>query len=1018
MRQKAANQMTKKNFILYKGHTGWKIKTRLFGTLLVSLSAVAIAESAGTVDVHAATETPSSEISQSPVPAATKSSTLSKSSDSVTPAASTPAETGTPTTPAPTTPPATTQTPVVESEQVTEKAPADTPEQNVPAAKTPVVESTSVTPDTNAGQQYPVLTPGQQVDVSKVDGTDGTVKLTADQIKDHFKGTLVNNSANDSNSKQGLPKNTSNIPIGNDGSVALTSTTPHDFYNSFGELQSGQVTGHQAAHVSFEHDIDFSHDFSMTGALGIGNKTDGADGVGIIFAPGDPAYATHGGVGQKLGLGNLPNAFGFVYDNYHNEADDDGDAADPGTAAYFGWRTTDSSQYGLLQADTGADMTVAASSLTLNKSNPLNNFTMTYVASTQELTVSLGGHDFIRKISDTASGYSISIAASTGAQTNNYAARIDSFNYTPKTAQVDVSFKAPATTPLETETATTATPAHVTANIGDTVLVFSSVAAAQRAIAADPTINPNLVTVVPTDADGNVYVVDGSQASTKYISDDATASDGAYYSYVVTGAATQSASVPVSLTYKATVTPVDKDGNTISGLDPIEVNAVAGKSTVVEIPGFTPATVTIPAPTDGKTVNYNLTVDMSNSVAAGTTVTGDNPVVNPIAHYYTASGTTVDGQTVVKSTVKVGTNQSVTDALNSQISTDGATAGITSADYYWSTVANAVGTDSTDASAPQASTSILVPTKAKLDKLIKQATDNQAKADTEKAAAQDIYDKFVASPDITADQKAAAKSLLDSVNKVYDDLSKTNSDAVSSLTAAEASTDPATIVKDSQDAYAGIKGMDTSLSDFTNDVNNMATTNAATQASMVSFKSWSQVYGTSLENPEAAFGSGFSTVPVTAAQLAGLFANPDNFYYVDALDSDTAVTPENVGVYYFKLTEAGRSYVKGLTPDNPNAGLYVSATVTITPAAAAPTIQDASVIYGGNDGHLPEITGSLGTKVTGADDVLAQKDYEVVDNTTEKVVSVDQLQAGGDYTIRYTADAQADLKKDTNYTFG
>lgn len=58
MRQKAANQTTKKNFILYKGHTGWKIKTRIFGTLLVSLSAVAIAETIGTADVHAATPTP------------------------------------------------------------------------------------------------------------------------------------------------------------------------------------------------------------------------------------------------------------------------------------------------------------------------------------------------------------------------------------------------------------------------------------------------------------------------------------------------------------------------------------------------------------------------------------------------------------------------------------------------------------------------------------------------------------------------------------------------------------------------------------------------------------------------------------------------------------------------------------------------------------------------------------------------------------------------------------------------
>ncbi|WP_203644312.1 lectin-like domain-containing protein, partial [Levilactobacillus lanxiensis] len=878
-----------------------------------------------------------------------------------------------------------------------------------------MAESASVTPDNNAAQQYPVLTPGQQVDVSKVNGTDGTVSLTADQIKDHFVGTLVNNDTNDKTSGQGKIDNTHNITIGDDGSVALTSTDPHDVYNTFGDLKSDQVTGHQVAHVSFDHDIDFSHDFSMTGALGIGNKTgaDAGDGIGIIFAPGDPAYAATGGAGQMLGLGNLHNAFGFVYDNYHNGADEDGDAADPGTADYFGWRTTDS-KYGLLQADT--DVRAASTMDLSNRANdPFYKFAITYDAASKVLTVTLADkYVFTRTISDTTSGYSISIAASTGYQTNNYAARIDSFDYTPKTTQVDVSFTTPTTTPLATETASTATPAHVTANVGDTVLVFSSEAAAQRAIAADPKINPNLVTVIPSDADNNVYVVDGSQASTKYISGDSTASDGAYYSYVVTGDATQSMSVPVSLTYKATITPIDKaTGKAIQGIAPIEVNAVAGKSTVVDIPGFTPATVTIPTPEDGQPVNYDLIIDMSKTVAEGTTTTGD---VNPIEHYYTATGETIDGTPVVTANVTVGTNQSVTDALNAQqpIGSDGKviTDGSTPA-YTWSTVPNAAATDSTDSSAAQDSKSILVPTQSTLDYWIQKATDNQTAADKEKAAAQDIYDTFVASPDITADQKTAAKSLLDSVNAVYENLSKTNADAKASLEDAKNSTDPETIVTDSQAGYAGISGMDTSLSEFKNDVDNMSTTNSATQASMVTFSSWSQVYGTTLENPKADFGTGFGAT-VTADQLAGLFANPDNFYYVAALDSDTSVTPKDVGAYYFKLTEKGRSYIKSLTPDNPNAGLYVSGIVTITPADATPTIQDTSVVYGAD----PTITGSLGSDLANTDHSLTQDDFEIIDNTTGKAVLSNQLQAGGDYTIQYTTDAQNTLKEDTNYTFG
>ncbi|WP_373300802.1 hypothetical protein, partial [Levilactobacillus wangkuiensis] len=96
MRQKVANQNAKKNFILYKGHTGWKIKTRLFGTLLVGFSALAIAESTGVVDVHAATgdDTPVADTSSTSTPKMTGSATLSSSkTDGTTPATTTPAPT-------------------------------------------------------------------------------------------------------------------------------------------------------------------------------------------------------------------------------------------------------------------------------------------------------------------------------------------------------------------------------------------------------------------------------------------------------------------------------------------------------------------------------------------------------------------------------------------------------------------------------------------------------------------------------------------------------------------------------------------------------------------------------------------------------------------------------------------------------------------------------------------------------------------------------------------------------------
>ena len=873
--------------------------------------------------------------------------------------------------------------------------------------------ATDTTNDAATDGQYQTLTPDQSMTVGKTDGS--SVTLSGSQVLDHFTNTVENfNSKGEDDYPE---KNKTPQAADANGVWQLTSQSTHDYTGTY--TMHG-ITGPQVAHVSFENDIDFDHNFTMTGALGIGTKTSGgADGVGIVFAPGDPEYATTGKTGGNLGLGGLNNAFAFVYDDFHNSGDDTSGVTDPGTGAYFGWRSTDAN--GVIQkvAANSNDWKAASTfDLSNRATNPLIDFKMNYDSGTHVLTIIIQNKTFTRDLTgiDTSKGYSISIAASTGDNKNDYSARIDSFTYTPKTAKVSVTVA--DATAGDTQVSTT-TP--VTANIGDTIYVFSTKAAAERAVAADPTLDPKLVTVIPASTTNSVYVVDGDQAATSngtvhYINDDSSIADGAYYSYTVTGDASQALTVPISQAFKANVTPVDSvTGEPIPGVDPIQVTTVAGKSVVIQIPGYTPATVALAAPKDGETVgNYTVQVNTGTPVDATTTPTTSD-VANPIAHYYTATGTTIDGKTV-NATVTVGTNQSITDVLNGQLATDGATAGITGDDYYWSTVPNAADTDSTDKSNPQDSTSILVPTKSTLDKWIQQADDNQTQANDEKTAAQDIYDKFVASPDITDDQKAAAKSLLDSVNAVYDKLSKTNSDAKALLEAAESSTDPATIVKDSQAGYAGISGMDTSLADFKKDVDNMATTNAATQASMVTFKSWSQVYGTELEKPKADFGTGFG-VTVSDADLAGLFADSGNFYYVNALDLDTAVTPKDVGAYYFKLTDAGRSYLKSLTPDNPNAGLYVSAMVTITPAAAAPTIQDATVDYGGDKGELPEIIGSLGTKVTGADDVLTQGDYEVVD-TDGNVVPVDKLQAGGDYTIRYTAAAQAALKADSNYTFG
>ncbi|MFC6275324.1 MBG domain-containing protein, partial [Levilactobacillus tangyuanensis] len=974
MRQKATNQTVKKNFILYKGHTGWKIKTRIFGTLLVSLSAVALAETIGTADVHAATAAPSTPAADSaPKPDAEKGNSTTLSTTKTT-------------------------TPTAESADVSTEG------------------ATNTATNTTSDKQYQTLTPDQSMTVGQTDGSG--VTLSGSQVQDHFTNTVQNYSlAPDQKAAEGdVDKNKTVQPADENGVWQLTSKNGHDFTAQSGFTMHNNA-GPQTAHVSFENDIDFGHDFTLTGALGIGTKTSGgADGIGIVFAPGDPAYATTGKVGGNLGVGGLDNAFAFVYDDIHNDGSDDTKVVDPGSGAYFGWRSTDAN--GVIQKVTNSTDWKAASEFDLSQraTSPLIGFTMSYDSLYKVLTMTIQGQKFTRSLADidTSKGYSISIAASTGGSSNDYSAKIDSFTYTPKTAKVSVNVK-------DSGDATVSTTTPVTANIGDTISVFSTKEAAERAVAADPTLDPSLVTVIPDSTTNNVYLVDGdnttaSNGTVGHITGEESNADAAYYSYKVTGDATQAFSVPVAQAFKANVTPVDSvTKKAIPGMDAIQVTTVAGKPVVIQVPGYTPVTVTLDAPAAGETVANDEVL-----INTGTTPSDKPDVANPVEHYYTATGETMDG-TKVTASATVGTNQSVTDALNATpIGEDGKaiTDGSTPA-YTWSTVPNAAGTDSTDSTAPQDSKSILVPTKATLDEWLQKASDNQAKADDYQKQTQAIYDKFVGLTGITQDQKDAAKKLLDSVNDMYTNLSTSNATAEAALKAAEASTDPETIFENGQAGYNALANMDDTLTTFQTDLDNLTSTNDAAVKALATFVSWSQDYGKTVGIPDVTVGTDFgadSGATLTAAQKAG-FDNPDFYYYVSATDSDTHVTPKDAGTYYFQLTDAGRNYLKSLTT-NTNAGLYTPATLTINAVDANPTITNTSLQYGGVDGKLAGVTYNLGT-VAGDDDSrlsLTQDDFEI-DDVNGNQVAVKDLKVGGTYTIRYSDAAQTQLKADGNYNF-
>lgn len=423
MRQKVSSYEEKKRFILYKGHTGWKIKTRIFGSLLITFSAFAFAGNSNIISVHAATDTTQQEENS---PLESKNISVAADTNKETSNSNTVLNDGNNTQPV--VPQATggiqkaapeiatdpeksdteisnesstneKQEPVAgstessaidtsksgtESEQTMQTTTDSIPK--VSASKAELLKSANVQNDeamselgsTQATDQtadqtadtttdnYPVLSPGEQVNI----GADTTeVDLGAKDIAGHFTATVENRGGSDQDDDPA--DNIKKVPIGADGTVALTSNDPHEYYTSAGSSTS--ITGHQAAHVSFEHEIDFSHGFSMSGALGIGSKTSGgADSVGFIFAPGDPSKATQGGSGGMLGLQGLDNAFGFVFDEYDNMSAYN----DPGTSTggwfptntfspYVGCRTTGAD--GKLQKVSSAAEWKKTSELTLNR---------------------------------------------------------------------------------------------------------------------------------------------------------------------------------------------------------------------------------------------------------------------------------------------------------------------------------------------------------------------------------------------------------------------------------------------------------------------------------------------------------------------------------------------------------------------------------------------------------------------------------------------------------------------------
>ena len=187
--------------------------------------------------------------------------------------------------------------------------------------------------------------------------------------------------------------------------------------------------GSKACNVTLMTKVDMSQNFTFTGKINLGDKSQGsggADGVGFLFHPGDTNVV--GAPGGAAGIGGVPGAFGFKLDTYFNK---DGEASFTPDPKDFSGQSFGAFVDGL----NGQAKTISASAKGIPQ--PSNNnfvdFTMSYNGATKVMSVTYGGQTWTQDVSSfigTNQAMSFSIAASTGAQMNLQQLRNVNFTYT------------------------------------------------------------------------------------------------------------------------------------------------------------------------------------------------------------------------------------------------------------------------------------------------------------------------------------------------------------------------------------------------------------------------------------------------------------------------------------------------------------------------------------------------------------------------------------------------------------
>ena len=228
-----------------------------------------------------------------------------------------------------------------------------------------------------------------------------------------------------------------------------------------GIIRLTEDTNSQAGNAYLRFKIDPKEDFTFTGKVDVGDKYEGhgegGDGVGFVFHTGEVSKL--GQTGASVGMGQIPAAFGFKLDTYHNTNNPNAaqnSIADP----KYGGLAYKRNAFGAFYSSNNAGKvnTIGdVKALSPGPSGQLVDFKISYIGRTKDFTVTYGGQTWSTNLETARAGnntavitsdaktalnktnatYALSFVASTGGATNLQRVQIEKFEFTaPQIVQV------------------------------------------------------------------------------------------------------------------------------------------------------------------------------------------------------------------------------------------------------------------------------------------------------------------------------------------------------------------------------------------------------------------------------------------------------------------------------------------------------------------------------------------------------------------------------------------------------